>query len=51
MLWVLSTCLLGYGLGKTIPNIDRYLHVVIGVVIFLSILPSIFEWRKHRKKT
>ena len=50
MLWVLSTCLLGYGLGKTIPNIDRYLHVVIAVVIFLSILPSIFEWRKHRVK-
>jgi len=51
MLWVLSTCLLGYGLGKTIPNIDRYLHVVIAVVVFLSILPSFFEWRKHRKKT
>ena len=51
MLWVLSTCLLGYGLGKTIPDIDRYLHVVIAVVVFLSILPSIFEWRKHRKKT
>ena len=51
MLWVLSTCLLGYGLGKTIPNIDRYLHLVIAVVIFLSILPSIFEWRRHRIKT
>jgi membrane-associated protein len=51
MLWVLSTCFLGYGLGKTIPNIDRYLHLVIAVVIFLSILPSIFEWRRHRIKT
>jgi membrane-associated protein len=48
--WVFSTCLLGYGLGRTIPSIDRYLHLVIGIVVFLSILPSIFEWRKHSAK-
>jgi len=48
--WVLSTSLLGFVLGRTIPNIDRYLHLVIVIVIFLSILPSILEWRKHRKK-
>jgi membrane-associated protein len=48
--WVLSTTLLGFLLGRTIPEIDRYLHLVIGVVIFLSILPSILEWRKHTKK-
>jgi membrane-associated protein len=48
-LWVLSTTLLGYGLGRVIPDISRYLHLVIGIVIFLSLLPSIFEWRKHRK--
>jgi membrane-associated protein len=48
--WVVSTCLLGYGLGRTIPSIDRYLHLVIAVVIFLSILPSIIEWRKHQKR-
>jgi membrane-associated protein len=48
--WVFSTSLLGYGLGRSIPSIDRYLHYVIAVVIFLSILPSVFEWRKHRKK-
>jgi len=48
--WVLSTSLLGYILGRTIPSIDRYLHLVIGIVIFLSILPSILEYRKHKKK-
>jgi membrane-associated protein len=48
--WVLSTSLLGFVLGRTIPNIDRYLHLVIAIVIFLSILPSILEWRKHTKK-
>ena len=48
--WVLSTCFLGYGLGRTIPSIDRYLHWVIAVVVFLSILPSIIEWRRHKKR-
>ena len=51
LLWVLSTCLLGYGLGRAIPSIDRYLHVVIAVVVFLSLLPSIIEWRKHKKSS
>jgi membrane-associated protein len=50
VLWVFSTSLLGYGLGRTIPGIERYLHLVIAVVIFLSILPSVLEWRKHRKE-
>jgi membrane-associated protein len=48
--WVFSTTLLGYGLGSMIPDIDRYLHLVIAIVVFLSILPSFFEWRKHRRK-
>jgi membrane-associated protein len=51
MLWVCSTTLLGYGLGRSIPDVDRYLHLIIAIVIFLSILPSIIEWRRHRKRT
>jgi len=47
--WVLSTSLLGYGLGRTIPDIDRYLHLVIAVVVVLSIMPSLIEWRRHQK--
>jgi len=51
--WVLSTSLLGYGLGKTLPAevMERYLHLIIVIVIFLSILPSIIEWRKHKKNS
>lgn len=47
--WVLSTTLLGYSLGRVIPSIDRYLHLVIAIVVFLSILPGIVEWWKHKK--
>jgi membrane-associated protein len=48
-LWVWSMSLLGYGLGSVIPDIDRYIHVVIVVVVFLSILPGIIEYVRHRR--
>ena len=51
VLWVFSTTLLGYFVGQLIgpERIDRYLHLVIVIVIFLSLLPAYFEWRKHSK--
>ena len=45
--WVASMTLVGYGLGRSIPNIERHLHWVIAVVIGLSILPILNEWRKN----
>jgi membrane-associated protein len=50
-LWVFSTTLLGYGVGSAIPNVDKYLHLVIGVVIFLSLIPVMVEWYKHRTQS
>ena len=47
-LWVWSMCLLGYSLGHAIPDIDRHIHLVIAVVIFLSILPGIIEFVRSR---
>jgi membrane-associated protein len=48
LLWVFSTTLLGYTVGSLIPNIERYLHLVIGVVVLISLLPAVWEWYKHR---
>jgi membrane-associated protein len=48
ILWVFSTSLLGYTVGSLIPDVDRYLHIVIGVVVILSVLPAVWEWYKHR---
>jgi membrane-associated protein len=50
VLWVFSTTLLGYSVGRSIPNVDQYLQYVIAIVVVLSLLPAFFEWRKHRKK-
>ena len=37
-------------LGETVPSIDKYLLPIIGVIVFLSVLPPLLEWRKHRKQ-
>ena len=46
--WVWGMALLGYGLGNSIPDIDKHIHKIIVVVIFLSILPGIIEYWRHR---
>ncbi|MCS6886539.1 MAG: VTT domain-containing protein [Acidobacteriota bacterium] len=48
--WVTSMTLLGYFLGSAIPNIDKHIHLVIAVVVFLSILPGIIEYFKERRR-
>lgn len=47
--WVFSMTGIGYFLGATIPNIEKNLHVVLAIVIFISFLPIIIEWAKSRK--
>jgi len=47
-LWVWSMALLGFSLGHTIPDIDRHIHLLILVVVFLSILPGIIEFLRSR---
>ena len=47
-LWVWGMILLGYSLGRSVPNIDKHMHYVIAVVIFLSLLPAIYHSLKSR---
>jgi membrane-associated protein len=51
ILWVFSMSLTGYLLGSVVPEIEKHLHYVIALVIFLSILPAFIEaWRERRRK-
>ena len=61
LLWVWSMVLAGYSLrnvfsfvlGREVSQeeLSSYLHYIIAIVIFLSLLPPIIEWyREHRKK-
>lgn len=46
--WIGATVLGGYSLGHLIPNIGQYIHYVIAVVVFLSILPPIIGVLRSR---
>ncbi len=46
--WVASMTLIGYFLGSAIPDIDRHIHKVVAIVIFISILPAIIEVARSR---
>lgn len=48
--WVASMTLAGYFLGRSVPNIEKHMHIVVGVVIALSFLPIVFEVLSARKK-
>jgi membrane-associated protein len=50
ILWGLGIPLLGYFLGENIPNIDAYLIPIILLIIFASILPSIFSFVNKNKE-
>jgi membrane-associated protein len=46
--WVASMTLIGYYLGRSIPDIDKHIHIVVAVVIFLSLLPGIIAYLRAR---
>jgi membrane-associated protein len=48
--WIWSMLFTGYFLGRYVPGIDKYIELVIIVVIFLSILPGILAWWKERRQ-
>jgi membrane-associated protein len=48
--WVCSMVLAGFFLGSAVPSIDKQIHWVIAVVIFLSLLPAIYHVLRTRAR-
>lgn len=48
--WVLSMTSIGYFLGKAVPDIEKHLHWVLIIVVIVSFLPILHEWRKARRQ-
>jgi membrane-associated protein len=48
--WVASMTLIGYFLGMAIPDIDKRIHLVVAVVIFLSLLPGVIAYLRARMR-
>jgi membrane-associated protein len=40
LLWGAGMTLLGFFLGSAIPNVDKYLLPIVGIIIILSVLPG-----------
>lgn len=49
LVWVIGMTGIGYFLGKTVPNIEKHLHAVILIVIFVSFLPIFFEYFRAKR--
>ena len=47
--WVWSMLFIGYFLGHSVPGVEKHIDIVIGIVIFLSILPGIVAWLRQRR--
>ncbi|MET7303751.1 DedA family protein [Embleya sp. NPDC005575] len=50
LVWSIGLVLAGYGLGSSIPSVDRYLLPVIAGVVALSLTPLMLEWRRARRR-
>jgi len=46
--WITSMTLTGFYLGRAIPDIERRIHLVVAVVIFLSLLPGIISFLRAK---
>jgi membrane-associated protein len=50
VLWVFGLVLAGYFLGAAFPILGEQIDKAVIVIVFLSVLPMVFEWWKHRKE-
>jgi membrane-associated protein len=48
-LWTVGVVLAGYALGSSVPNIDKYLLPIIGLVVIVSVMPIALELLRARK--
>jgi membrane-associated protein len=48
-LWGAGITLLGYTLGRAFPAIGENIEIAVVVIVFVSILPVIIEFIRHRR--
>ncbi|MFE9422014.1 DedA family protein [Kitasatospora sp. NPDC006697] len=49
VLWTVGVVLAGYGLGSSVPSIDKYLLPIIGLVVIVSVIPIALELLRARR--
>ncbi|MCX6713528.1 MAG: VTT domain-containing protein [Candidatus Vogelbacteria bacterium] len=51
LFWSVGITLLGFFLGRLVPNAERYIFPIVILIIFVSILPSVIQFFKLRKNS
>jgi len=51
ILWGSGVTAAGYALGETIPDVDKWLLPIIGVIVMVSFVPVFLELLKMRRKS
>jgi len=50
-LWAIGLTWAGYWLGRTIPNVDRYLLPIVALILVLSVLPAVIHvWQDRAQR-
>jgi len=49
--WTFGITLLGYFLGRMIPDVDRYLLPIVVAIVVLSMAPSVFHLYQERRSS
>lgn len=47
-IWTVGLVLAGYGLGSSVPSVDRYLLPIVAVVVVVSLIPLAAELLRSR---
>lgn len=49
--WIWSLLFAGYLLGRSVPGIKNYIHVIVVGIVILSVLPIAVKWWKSRSSS
>lgn len=50
LLWAIGLPVLGYVLGSSIPDVDKYLLPIIGLIVLVSIAPGLYHALKTKEQ-
>lgn len=50
LLWAVGLPLLGYFLGRSIPDVDKYLLPIIAIIVIISVAPSALHLYKDNRE-
>jgi membrane-associated protein len=52
LLWAVGVTMLGYALGDAVgDDIDTYVLPLVAVIVVISVVPALIEWRRSRRRT